>query len=432
MDLGAVMSTNDPEEDFNLEEKLGEGSYGSVWQGSHKATGTQVAIKRVPIENDLKELLVEIEHMKNCDSSYIVKLFGSYKKDNELWIIMEMCSAGSAADVMKVIDRPFNEPAIAHIAAGTLQGLHYLHSVARKIHRDIKAGNLLVSDEGGVKLADFGVTGQLSDNYAKRHTVIGTPFWMAPEIIQEVGYEFKADIWSLGITLIELAEMVPPYANIHPMRAIFMIPSKPPPTLKEAASVSRDFNDIVKQCLTKAPEDRPNSEALLKHPFVTSAQGPSTLTEFTREQADIIAKVGRDAALGLEEEAYEEDEDEEDAASIMRRSSFVVPDGSSNLDFGTMVITDSASSVLAAAAADGFGTMVVTDNGGGGGGGGGGGAGGGGAGGRGGGASATPAWMNAEKSSKYSSYSTDQLQKLLSELEAKKAAEIARIQAKYA
>lgn len=237
--------TKQPEEVFDVLEKLGEGSYGSVFKAIHKESGQVVAIKQVPVESDLQEIIKEISIMQQCDSPYVVKYYGSYFKNTDLWIVMEYCGAGSVSDIIRLRNKTLTEDEIATILKSTLKGLEYLHFM-RKIHRDIKAGNILLNTEGHAKLADFGVAGQLTDTMAKRNTVIGTPFWMAPEVIQEIGYNCVADIWSLGITSIEMAEGKPPYADIHPMRAIFMIPTNPPPTFRKPELWSDDFTDFVK------------------------------------------------------------------------------------------------------------------------------------------------------------------------------------------
>ena len=208
--------------------------------------------------------------MTGFASESIVKLYGSYLKDRELWIVMEFCAAGSVADVMRICDACLSEAMIADVCIQVLRGLAYLHG-NRKIHRDIKAGNILLTADGKAKLADFGVAGQLAEGVSKRVTVIGTPFWMAPEVIQEVGYGTNADIWSLGITCIEMAEGRPPYHNLHPMRAIFMIPSQPPPSLESESDYSPQFVSFLARCLTKDPSKRPSAEELLEDPFIANA-----------------------------------------------------------------------------------------------------------------------------------------------------------------
>uniref|UniRef100_A0A3B3DI03 non-specific serine/threonine protein kinase n=1 Tax=Oryzias melastigma TaxID=30732 RepID=A0A3B3DI03_ORYME len=255
--------TKQPEEVFDVLEKLGEGSYGSVYKAIHKESGQVVAIKQVPVESDLQEIIKEISIMQQCDSPYVVKYYGSYFKNTDLWIVMEYCGAGSVSDIIRLRNKTLTEDEIATILKSTLKGLEYLHFM-RKIHRDIKAGNILLNTEGHAKLADFGVAGQLTDTMAKRNTVIGTPFWMAPEVIQEIGYNCVADIWSLGITSIEMAEGKPPYADIHPMRAIFMIPTNPPPTFRKPELWSDEFTDFVKKCLVKNPEQRATATQLLQ------------------------------------------------------------------------------------------------------------------------------------------------------------------------
>ncbi|KAE8599309.1 hypothetical protein XENTR_v10017136 [Xenopus tropicalis] len=255
--------TKQPEEVFDVLEKLGEGSYGSVFKAIHKESGQVVAIKQVPVESDLQEIIKEISIMQQCDSHYVVKYYGSYFKNTDLWIVMEYCGAGSVSDIIRLRNKTLTEEEIATILRSTLKGLEYLHFM-RKIHRDIKAGNILLNTEGHAKLADFGVAGQLTDTMAKRNTVIGTPFWMAPEVIQEIGYNCVADIWSLGITSIEMAEGKPPYADIHPMRAIFMIPTNPPPTFRKPELWSDEFTDFVKKCLVKNPEQRATATQLLQ------------------------------------------------------------------------------------------------------------------------------------------------------------------------
>uniref|UniRef100_A0A8C4XBT2 Serine/threonine-protein kinase 3 n=1 Tax=Erpetoichthys calabaricus TaxID=27687 RepID=A0A8C4XBT2_ERPCA len=349
--------TKQPEEVFDVLEKLGEGSYGSVYKAIHKESGQVVAIKQVPVESDLQEIIKEISIMQQCDSPYVVKYYGSYFKNTDLWIVMEYCGAGSVSDIIRLRNKTLTEEEIATILKSTLKGLEYLHFM-RKIHRDIKAGNILLNTEGHAKLADFGVAGQLTDTMAKRNTVIGTPFWMAPEVIQEIGYNCVADIWSLGITSIEMAEGKPPYADIHPMRAIFMIPTNPPPTFRKPELWSDEFTDFVKKCLVKNPEQRATATQLLQHPFIKNAKPVSILRDLITDAMDIKAKRHQEQQRELEEEDENSDEEVEvDAHTMVKtrsessgtmRASGTMSDGAQTMiehnstmlesDLGTMVI----------------------------------------------------------------------------------------------
>ncbi|EEC14349.1 serine/threonine protein kinase, putative, partial [Ixodes scapularis] len=287
--------TRQPEEVFDIICKLGEGSYGSVYKALHKESGQVLAIKQVPVDTDLQEIIKEISIMQQCDSPYVVKYYGSYFKGSDLWIVMEYCGGGSVSDIMRLRKKTLSEEEIATILSDTLRGLEYLHQ-RRKIHRDIKAGNILLNTEGHAKLADFGVAGQLTDTMAKRNTVIGTPFWMAPEVIQEIGYDCVADIWSLGITALEMAEGKPPYGDIHPMRAIFMIPTKPPPSFRDLDRWSSEFIDFVSRCLVKNPEERATASELLQHVFISNAKPVTILQQMIVEAREI-----------QEDEAYRKD-----------------------------------------------------------------------------------------------------------------------------
>ncbi|XP_034021831.1 serine/threonine-protein kinase 4-like [Thalassophryne amazonica] len=311
--------TKQPEEVFDVLEKLGEGSYGCVFKAHYKETGEIVAIKQVPVESDLQEIIKEISIMQQCSSPHVVRYYGSYFKNSDLWIVMEYCGAGSVSDIIRIRNKTLTEEEIATILQSTLKGLEYLHFM-RKIHRDIKAGNILLNTEGHAKLADFGVAGQLTDTMAKRNTVIGTPFWMAPEVIQEIGYNCVADIWSLGITAIEMAEGKPPYADIHPMRAIFMIPTNPPPTFRNPNLWSQSFRDFVSQCLVKSPENRATATQLRQHPYIKSAKPTSILRALITDAMEIKLK-RQEEAEQREHDAEEDensDEDEVDQGTMVR------------------------------------------------------------------------------------------------------------------
>ncbi|VEU22352.1 DEKNAAC103534 [Brettanomyces naardenensis] len=250
---------------FEIHEQLGRGAFGVVYRGFDKVGKIDVAIKQVDLESNdqIDEIEQEIKMLATCHNEYITKYYGCFMKGSKLWIIMEYLGGGSCSDLLEA--GPFSESIIGLILGQLLQGLAYLHENG-KIHRDIKAANVLTGSNGEVKIADFGVATQLSNNLSKRNTFVGTPYWMAPEIIKHREYTFTADIWSLGITSIEMAYGKPPLSQYHPFDVLFKITDDPPPTL--GTGFSSDFRDFVSLCLNKDPLKRPSATQLMNHKFI--------------------------------------------------------------------------------------------------------------------------------------------------------------------
>ncbi|KAI8059192.1 kinase-like domain-containing protein [Gongronella butleri] len=267
-------------DDFDIREPIGYGSSAVVYQAIYRPLNKQVALKMIDLDmferNQIDELRRETALMALSKHTNVLKVYGSFVHGSKLYIITPYLNFGSCLDIMKTsFQEGFEEISIATILKQALEGLVYLHKNGH-IHRDVKAGNLLMDDQGTVLLADFGVSSSLTENSEVRKTFVGTPCWMAPEVMeQETGYDFKADIWSFGITAIELATGHAPFAKYSPLKVLKLTLSNAPPTLDREHTkhrYSKTFQDMIDACLQKKPENRPSASKLLQHPFFKQAR----------------------------------------------------------------------------------------------------------------------------------------------------------------
>ncbi|XP_029854036.1 serine/threonine-protein kinase 10 isoform X1 [Aquila chrysaetos chrysaetos] len=305
----------DPGEVWEVVGELGDGAFGKVYKAKNKETGALAAAKVIETksEDELEDYMVEIEILATCNHRHIVKLLGAFYWDGKLWIMIEFCPGGAVDATMLELDRGLTEPQIQVICRQMLEALHYLHS-KKIIHRDLKAGNVLLTQDGDIKLADFGVSAKNIKTLQKRDSFIGTPYWMAPEVVmcetmKDTPYDYKADIWSLGITLIEMAQIEPPHHELNPMRVLLKIAKSDPPTLSCPSKWSLEFRDFLKTALDKNPETRPSAAQLLEHPFVSKVTSNRALRELVAEaKAEVMEEIedSRDEA--------EEDDSSESAS----------------------------------------------------------------------------------------------------------------------
>ncbi|KAI8034670.1 serine/threonine-protein kinase Tao isoform X2 [Drosophila gunungcola] len=279
-EIADLFNKHDPEKIFEDLREIGHGSFGAVYYARCNLTKEIVAIKKMSYtgkqsQEKWQDILKEIRFLRQLNHPNTIEYKGCYLRESTAWLVMEYC-VGSASDIIEVHKKPLHEDEIAAICLGVLSGLSYLHSLGR-IHRDIKAGNILLTDNGVVKLADFGSAAIK----CPANSFVGTPYWMAPEVIlamDEGQYDGKVDVWSLGITCIELAERKPPYFNMNAMSALYHIAQNESPTLPKN-DWSDAFCSFVELCLKKMPAERPSSAKLLTHAYVTRPRSDTVLLE---------------------------------------------------------------------------------------------------------------------------------------------------------
>jgi len=277
--LNDLINKSDPTKLYPNPKKIGEGAAGEVFMAISSDNERRVAIKKMTLANqNLKLLLTEIAIMKDSHHQNIVDYIDSYIVEDKLWVVMEYMDGGCLTEILEQYEQmQMQEKHIARVCLEALKGLMYIHSLHR-IHRDIKSDNILMGMNGDIKLADFGYAAQLTRQKQKRNTIVGTPYWMAPELIRGQNYDTKVDVWSLGIMAMEMAEGEPPYMEFPPLRALFLITTKGIPPLKEPRKWSPVFQSFVSTCLEKEAENRPDSFELAKHPFLKLACEPLEIT----------------------------------------------------------------------------------------------------------------------------------------------------------
>ncbi|XP_019748762.1 TRAF2 and NCK-interacting protein kinase-like [Hippocampus comes] len=338
IDLSAL---RDPAGIFELVELVGNGTYGQVYKGRHVKTGQLAAIKVMDVTGDEEEeIKAEINMLKKYSHHRnIATYYGAFIKknppgmDDQLWLVMEFCGAGSVTDLIKnTKGNSLKEEWIAYVCREILRGLTHLHQ-HKVIHRDIKGQNVLLTENAEVKLVDFGVSAQLDRTVGRRNTFIGTPYWMAPEVIAcdenpDATYDFKSDLFSLGITAIEMAEGAPPLCDMHPMRALFLIPRNPAPRLK-SKKWSKKFQSFIESCLVKSHSQRPSTEQLLKHPFIRDLPNERQVRIQLKDHIDRTKK--RRGERDETEYEYSGSEEEDEERDIGEPSSIINIPGESTL-----------------------------------------------------------------------------------------------------
>lgn len=264
-----------PRDVFSQMKQIGQGASGSVYVAIKKEGGSKVALKKVKPENKTETDALEMEIRMMCCTRHanLIKCHETYNFGGHMWISMEYMDGGCLTDVLENyqnLRQNMSEGEIAYVLREVLKGLKFMHGMKR-LHRDIKSDNVLITSDGLVKLADFGFCAELTEERKKRTTCVGTPYWMAPELIRQSEYDYKVDLWSVGILAIECAEWEPPHMDEKPLRAMFLITTQPPPRLRAPQQRTVEFNDFISQCLVLNPAKRASASQLLAHPFLKKA-----------------------------------------------------------------------------------------------------------------------------------------------------------------
>ena len=290
-----VRMDTDPTDYWEMLAECGDGAFGKVYKAQNKETGRLAAAKMLTLEDEenISDHMVEIDILSEIKHDNVVELFEAFAIDDKLWMLIEYCDGGALDSIIVELEKPLTEPQIAYVCKHMTEGLNFLHK-NKVIHRDLKAGNVLLTMEGGVKLADFGVSAKNKHTLQKHDTFIGTPYWMAPELVlcetfRDNPYDYKVDIWSLGITLIELAQMEPPNSEMSPMRVLLKIQKSDPPKLDQPSKWSKEFNDFLARALIKDPATRPGTEALLALPFISGKLDSKPIKDLLLEfKAEVV------------------------------------------------------------------------------------------------------------------------------------------------
>ncbi|XP_032591245.1 serine/threonine-protein kinase 10 isoform X2 [Drosophila grimshawi] len=316
-----IKMETDPAEVWEMVGELGDGAFGKVYKAQHKEHRRFAAAKMCTLEDEenLSDHMVEIDILSEIKHPNIVELYEAFSIDDKLWMLIEYCDGGALDSIMVELEKPLTEPQIAYVCKHMTEGLTFLHK-NKVIHRDLKAGNVLLTMEGGVKLADFGVSAKNKHTMQKHDTFIGTPYWMAPELVlcetfRDNPYDHKVDIWSLGITLIELAQMEPPNSEMSPMRVLLKIQKSEPPKLEQPSRWSKEFNDFLKKSLVKDPQLRPATEVLLQHGFISRNLDAKPIKDLLLEyKAEVVEEVVDDEAEEPRNSALQLDLDDDSAS----------------------------------------------------------------------------------------------------------------------